>query len=134
VNKTIKMIGVVLGLAAGLMLAQVPVRLVDGSSTGVVLGAVGKPYNSGMVTTVTSGTAITALTTKVKVLFCRNNTGAAVNFSVTDAGGTVYFPSNALASNGAVLMVASDIGITMTGVTVTPASNSAIACQVEGAQ
>jgi hypothetical protein len=134
VNKIIKTVGLVLGFAVAIALAQAPVRLVDGTAKGIVLGAPGTPYNSGMVTGVTTGTTITAATTKVKVMFCRNNSASDITFTITDSGGTVYFPTNTSTAKQAFMLVASDIGLTMTGIVITPSANSALACQVEGAQ
>lgn len=124
-------------LIGALMLwSQAPVRLVDRDATGIVLGAAGRSYNSGMVTSVTTGTTITATTTKVKTLFCRNVSGATVTFTIADSGGTVYFPPSAtgLAAGEVFLMSGNDTGLTMAGVVVTPSANSALGCQVEGAQ
>lgn len=142
VNKTVNKVLVGLGvmLAVSLVLlfqpsfAQAPVRLVDRNSTGIVLGASGVAYNSGLVTTSVGGTTITSAPTKVKVLFCRNNSASPVTFSITDNAGVVYFPSNNINANEAFMLIGSDSGLTMNGVRVLPGTNSVFACQVEGAQ
>lgn len=134
-NKMKYIVGALL-VGALMLWAQAPVRLVDGGATGIVLGAPGRPYNSGMVTSVTTGTTITSATTKVKTLFCRNVGGATVTFTIADSGGTVYFPPNAtgLATNEVFMMSGNDTGLTMAGVVVTPSANASLGCQVEGAQ
>ena len=134
-NKMKYIVGALL-VGALMLWAQAPVRLVDGNANGMVLGAPGRPYNSGMVTAVTTGTTITSVTTKVKTLFCRNVSGATVTFTIADAGGTVYFPPNSegLPANGLFFMSGNDTGLTMAGVVVTPSANAALGCQVEGAQ
>jgi hypothetical protein len=135
-NNILKYIGIGLVGIGFALWAQSPVRLVDGQATGIILGAPGRPYNSGMVTSVTTGTTITNVTTKVKTLFCRNVSGGTVTFTITDSGGTVYFPSNAtgLGAGEVFLMSGNDTGLTMAGVVVTPNANGALGCQVEGAQ
>lgn len=135
-NNTAKYIIGGLLVGALMLWSQAPVRLVDGSATGVVLGAPGRPYSSGMVTSVTTGTTITSTTTKVKTLFCRNVSGATVTFTIADSGGTVYFPPAAegLAAGEVFMMSGNDTGLTMAGIVVTPSANSALGCQVEGAQ
>jgi len=135
-NNIMKYIGVGLVLGALMLWSQAPVRLVDGSATGIVLGAPGRPYNSGMVTSVTTGTTITTTTTRVKTLFCRNVGASTVTFTIADAGGTVYFPPNAtgLATNEVFMMSGNDTGVTMAGVVITPSANASLGCQVEGAQ
>lgn len=135
-NNILKYLGVGLVAATLALWSQAPVRLVDGSATGMVLGAPGRPYNSGMVTSVTTGTTITSTTTKVKTLFCRNVSGATVTFTIADSGGTVYFPpaADGLGAGEVFMMSGNDTGLTMAGVVVTPSADNALGCQVEGAQ
>ncbi len=123
-----------LWVVAGLAIAQQPVRVVVGGGMGVILGAPGQPYNSTMTAITTGGTALTANVVKVKVLFCRNDSGSDTTFTVTNAAGTVYFPTNTIGTKEVVMMGGTDSGVSMTGVTITAGANSAVACQVEGAQ
>lgn len=124
-----------LGLVGAIaVFAQAPVRLVTSGVTGLVLGAPGASYNSGLIAVTTGGTAITAVSTKVKVLFCRNNAATDTTLSVTDASANVYVPVQNLVTKGVFFLAGTDSGLTLVGVTVTAGANSAIACQVEGAQ
>lgn len=114
--------------------AQVAVQLQDRGGAKIVLGAPGQAYNSGMTTITTGGVAITASTVKVKMIYCRNDSGSGATVLVTDAAAEVYVPTQTMATKSVLLISLSDIGLTMAGVTITAGTNSAIKCQIEGAK
>lgn len=110
--------------------AQPPVRIVnpDGSQT------VGQNFNSGIVTLTNSAAALTALTTKVKILHCANTTGGAITLTITDTAGNSYWPAVSMAANSVLVANYGDPGLIMVGIKWNASANSSINCQLEGLQ
>ena len=133
IKRFVALAGLVL-CSMGVVQAQVPVTLQDRGGAKIVLGAPGQAYNSGMTTITTGGVAITASTVKVKMIYCRNDSGSGATVLVTDAAAEVYVPTQTMATKSVLLISLSDMGLTMTGVTITAGTNSAIKCQIEGAK
>lgn len=123
-------------LALGSSYAQVGVKIVDGTSTAVVLGATGSVYESALTAIATGGgTAITATTTKVQLIYCTNNTGSATTLTIKDGGGNTYMSAATLAANSVVLIAYGTLGLTYTGgITISAGNTATVSCQVKGVQ
>lgn len=132
-----KLMRLVCGLmVAGLLMAQIPVKLVDGLSNEQMLGAPGRRVIYTMQTVPNSTTALTTSTIKVVTLFCNNYTGSAATLTITDnqASPKTFYPAVELPANSVSMLVAQS-GLTFTsGLKWAAGTSNAIQCQVEGVQ
>lgn len=117
--------------------AQGPIKLVDGTGAELRLAASGVAYNSGMTLVPDSATAVTAVTTRVQLIFCANISGADATVTITDNQGSpkVYFNAVTISKNQSMLLHASAIGLPYaSGIKWTAGTASAINCQIVGVQ
>ena len=127
----------IIALVAASLLAQAPVKVVDGTFTEIPMGAAGKKFNSGMQLMTNSATTVTNADSYVQVLFCANIAGATRTLTVTDGQGSPmkYFDTVSMAANSSLLLYASQVGLYFEdGVKITASANSSINCIVQGVQ
>ncbi len=124
-----------LAVIGGLMLmAQAPVKPVDGLGNEQMLGPGGRRVITTMQVLTTSPVAAYSSTIKVVTLFCANNTGSAATVTITDGGSRPFFTAVSMAANSSMQLVAGS-GLTFTsGLTWQAGTSSAIYCQIEGVQ
>jgi hypothetical protein len=117
------------------LLAQAPIKAVNGLGKELILGAAGKVYNSNLTAVTTTPTAFTATTTKVQVIHCTNITAGAVTVTIEDGNDVDYFTATSMAANSVMVVQYGTVGLTYTsGIKFSASANSSIKCQVEGVQ
>lgn len=122
---------------ATLCYAQGPIKLVDGTGAELRLAASGVAYDSGMTTVPDSATAVTAVTTKVQLIFCANISGSDATITITDnqSSPKTYFNAVTITKNQSMLLHTSAIGLPYRdGIKWTAGTASAISCQIVGVQ
>lgn len=123
-------------LAAIALMAQVPVKIVDGLGNEQRIGASGVATVYLMQAVPNSNTALASSTIKVQTILCNNQTASAATLTITDndASPRTYYPAVSLAANSVTLLYAGT-GFTMTGGIKWQASAATtIYCQIEGVQ
>lgn len=132
-----KKIVAAVAILGGLMLmAQLPVKQVDGSGNEIMNGPGGTRVLYTMATVPNSDTVLTASTIKVTTLFCNNITASTATLLIQNnvASPKTYYPTISIAANQAVSLVDGN-GLTFTsGLRWTAGTSNAIQCQVEGVQ
>lgn len=123
-------------LAGGLAFAQpAPVKVVDGNSNEVILGAAGVAVDSGLTAVTTGGVTLLSSTTKVQVIHCLNYSVSSATLTITDNAGSpvTYVPAVAMAANSIFVLTYGPVGLSYdTGVKASASANSAIKCRVAG--
>ena len=112
-------------------------KLVDGNWNELQIAAGGKSYNSGMVTLTDSAAVLTAVTTKVQLIFCANVTSGAVTLTITDnqTSPKTYFATVSLAANSSILVHSSTVGLPFaSGIKWNASAGASLNCQVVGVQ
>ena len=122
-------------LAALTLVAQLPVKITDGSGNERQSFPAGSKTVYLMQAVPDSNTALASSTIKVQLIFCQNSTASAATLTITDNDSVprTYWPTVSIAANS-IAMLYSGVGMTMTGGIKWQASASnTIYCQVEGA-
>jgi len=126
-----------LGIGSLVMLmAQLPVKPVDGNGNEQMLGAAGKRVIYQLQAVPASSTVVVSSSIKVVTLFCNNTTGGAVTLTITDNQSSpyTYYPAVSVAANSVNMLVAQS-GLSFTsGIKWSASSGSSIYCQIEGVQ
>jgi len=127
---------ILFALTGLLLMAQLPVKPVDGNGNEQMLGAPGRRVLYGLQNVPNSSTAVVSSTIKVVTLFCNNYTAGAVTLTITDnqASPVTYYPAVSLAANSVTMLVAQS-GLTFTdGIKWSASASTSIKCQIEGVQ
>lgn len=133
----IKKLILALGLLALPVMAQLPVKNVDGSNNELQIAAGGKRFESALTAITTGGVTVTAVTTKVQTIFCTEIGNAATTLTVTDNQGSpvTYINAVSMASPSILVIGYGTQGLTFTsGLIISASANTQIKCQVVGVQ
>jgi hypothetical protein len=117
-------------------LAQIPVKITDGSTNERITAAAGKSYDSTITTLTNSAVVLTGTKTYVQLIFCANTTAGAVTLTITDNQGSpaTYFPAVSLPANSVTALYNSPIGLPMQGIKWNASANNSVNCQLVGVQ
>lgn len=123
-----------IGVASLIMLmAQMPVKPVDGNGNEQMLGAPGRRVLYPLQVVNTSTTTFTLNTIKVVTLFCSNQSGSAVTLNIGDDW-TAFYPDVSIPPNSVNMLVAQS-GLTFRdGLYMVAGTTNSIYCQVEGVE
>jgi hypothetical protein len=135
-KKLLEILGI-MAVVVGLGFGQQPTKLVDGGGNELQIAGGGRAYNSGMTLLTDSAVVVTAVTTKVQLIFCANIAVGAVTLTITDnqTSAKTYFNAVSIAANSSVLVHSSTVGLPFaSGIKWNASATNSLNCQIVGVQ